>query len=61
MEWMYPNEETSDARLKTINELISYLTKEREKLDCNIRLLEEEKKLIEQLNRVRQLEKDKSN
>jgi len=56
---MYPDEKTVEIRLKHIEQELPVLIKEKESLDRNIELLEEEKKLIMQLNHVRNLEKNK--
>lgn len=54
---MYPDEKTSKKRLDMINITLNPLIQERDKLNKSIELLEEEKKLILQLQKVRELEK----
>lgn len=54
---MYPDEKTSDKRLEMIDVTLAPLIDQRDKLNKNIELLEEEKKLILQLQKVRELER----
>jgi len=56
---MYPEEKIVRSRSETITNILPLLIQQREKLNKNIELLEEEKILIEQLNKVRELERNK--